>query len=67
VIQLDRDAEAAVVRAAPEGALDVDRPVLLDEWQVAPELLGAVKGETRGRRQTRAWRVPHHRVRSLGP
>jgi uncharacterized protein len=43
VIQLDRDAEAAVVRADPEGALDVDRPVLLDEWQVAPEILGAVK------------------------
>ncbi len=43
VIQLDRDAEAAVVRADPEGALDVDRPVLLDEWQVAPEVLGAVK------------------------
>ncbi|WP_211116595.1 ATP-binding protein [Glycomyces buryatensis] len=43
VIQLDREAEAAVVRADPEGALDVTRPVLLDEWQVAPEVLGAVK------------------------
>lgn len=43
VIQLDRESEAAVVRADPDGALEVDPPVLLDEWQVAPEVLGAVK------------------------
>ena len=43
VIQLDREAEAVVVSADPEGALEVTRPVLLDEWQLAPEILGAVK------------------------
>src|SRR5919106_1400570 len=32
VIQLDREAEAAAVRADPEGALDAPMPVLLDEW-----------------------------------
>lgn len=43
IVRLDREAEAAPVRADPDGALDVPRPVLLDEWQLAPEVLAAVK------------------------
>ena len=44
VIRLDRPAEAAVVAADPDTALDgLPEPVLLDEWQEVPELLGAVK------------------------
>ena len=41
---LGRQAEAAVFRADPDAAL-VGRaePVLIDEWQAAPEVLGAVK------------------------
>jgi predicted AAA+ superfamily ATPase len=43
IVRLDLEAEAAAVRADPDGALDVARPVLLDEWQLAPEILAAVK------------------------
>ena len=43
IVRLDREAEAAAVRADPDGALDVAQPVLLDEWQLAPEILAAVK------------------------
>ncbi|MBO0880474.1 MAG: ATP-binding protein [Mycobacterium sp.] len=43
IVRLDREAEAAAVHADPDGALDVARPVLLDEWQLAPEILAAVK------------------------
>lgn len=44
VIRLDRPAEAAAFEADPDAALArVDEPVLLDEWQVVPEVLGAVK------------------------
>lgn len=43
IVRLDREAEAAAARADPDGSLDVARPVLLDEWQLAPEILGAVK------------------------
>jgi len=44
VIRLDRPAEAAAFRADPDAALrGLDEPVLLDEWQVAPEVLGAVR------------------------
>jgi predicted AAA+ superfamily ATPase len=43
IVRLDREAEAAAVRADPEGALNVVRPALLDEWQLAPEILAAVK------------------------
>lgn len=43
-IRLDRPTEAAVVRADPDAALrGLEEPVLLDEWQVVPEILGAVK------------------------
>ncbi|HEX9549074.1 MAG TPA: DUF4143 domain-containing protein, partial [Acidimicrobiales bacterium] len=44
VVPLDDPARAAVFRADPDAALRrVDEPVLLDEWQVVPEVLGAVK------------------------
>ena len=44
VIRLDRPADAAAVAADPDVALaDLDEPVLLDEWQAVPEVLGAVK------------------------
>jgi predicted AAA+ superfamily ATPase len=44
VIQLDRPAEAAAFRADPDAALrGLAEPVLLDEWQAVPEVLGAVK------------------------
>ena len=45
VVRLDRPAEAAVFRADPDAALarNLAEPVLLDEWQAAPEVLGAVK------------------------
>ena len=44
VIRLDNADEAAAVRADPDAALrDVQPPVLLDEWQAVPEVLGAVK------------------------
>lgn len=43
-IRLDRPAQAAVVRADPDASLrDRPEPVLIDEWQVVPEVLGAVK------------------------
>lgn len=43
VIRLDRESEAVAVRADPDGALDMPRPLLIDEWQLAPAVLGAVK------------------------
>ena len=44
IIRLDRPEEAAIFRADPDAALrGLDEPVLLDEWQVVPEVLGAVK------------------------
>jgi uncharacterized protein len=44
VIRLDRPAEAAAFRADPDVALrGQPEPVLLDEWQAVPEVLGAVK------------------------
>lgn len=43
-MRLDREAEAAAFRADPDAALrDLPEPVLLDEWQATPEVLGAVK------------------------
>jgi uncharacterized protein len=43
-LRLDRPAEAAVARADPDAALaDGPFPLLVDEWQVVPEMLGAVK------------------------
>ncbi|TQS41372.1 ATP-binding protein [Cryptosporangium phraense] len=44
VLRLDVPAQAAVVRADPDAALrDLPEPVLIDEWQLVPEILGAVK------------------------
>lgn len=44
VVRLDRPAEAAAFLADPDAALArLDEPVLLDEWHVVPEVLGAVK------------------------
>jgi len=43
-VRLDRPAEAVAFRADPDAALrGLEEPVLLDEWQVVPEVLGAVK------------------------
>lgn len=44
VLRLDDPAVAAAVRADPDAALRRStEPVLLDEWQEVPEILGAVK------------------------
>lgn len=44
VVRLDRPEEAAIFRADPDAALrGLAEPVLLDEWQEVPEVLGAVK------------------------
>jgi uncharacterized protein len=44
VVSLDVPAEAAAFRADPDAALrDLAEPVLLDEWQEVPEVLGAVR------------------------
>jgi predicted AAA+ superfamily ATPase len=44
VIRLDREGDAVAFRADPDAALrGLAEPVLLDEWQVVPGILGAVK------------------------
>jgi predicted AAA+ superfamily ATPase len=44
VVRLDRAAEAVAFEADPDAALRAQRePVLLDEWQAVPGVLGAVK------------------------
>lgn len=44
VVRLDREAEAVAFRADPDAALrGLPEPLLLDEWQVVPGVLGAVK------------------------
>jgi predicted AAA+ superfamily ATPase len=44
VVRLDREAEAAAFRADPDVALrGLAEPILLDEWQEVPGVLGAVK------------------------
>ena len=44
VVRLDQPADAAAFVADPDAALrSVDEPVLLDEWQAVPTVLGAVK------------------------
>ena len=44
IVRLDEPARAAAFRADPDAALrGLDEPVLLDEWQEAPGVLGAVK------------------------
>jgi hypothetical protein len=44
IVRLDRPAKAAAFRADADAALrGLGEPVLLDEWQAVPEVLGAVK------------------------
>ncbi len=44
VVRLDRADEAVAFRADPDAALAAfEEPVLIDEWQVVPEVLGAIK------------------------
>ena len=44
IVRLDRADEAAAFRANTDAALqELPEPVLLDEWQAVPEVLGAVK------------------------
>ena len=44
IVRLDREAEAAAFRADPDAALrGQPEPLLLDEWQSVPPILGAVK------------------------
>lgn len=44
ILRLDDPGEAAVVHANPDAALrDRPEPLLIDEWQEAPAVLGAVK------------------------
>lgn len=44
IVRLDRPAEAAGFRADPDAALrGRAEPLLLDEWQAVPDLLGAIK------------------------
>src|SRR5580692_8687640 len=43
-VQLNVPAEAAAFEADPDAALrGLDEPVLLDEWQAVPQVLGAVR------------------------
>lgn len=44
VVRLDREAEAVAFRADPDAAMrGLREPILLDEWQAVPGILGAVK------------------------
>jgi predicted AAA+ superfamily ATPase len=44
IVRLDREAEAVAFRADPDAALrSLPEPVLIDEWQLVPGVLGAVK------------------------
>ena len=44
IVRLDQPAEAAAFAADPDAAMrGLKEPVLLDEWQVVPEVLGAIK------------------------
>jgi hypothetical protein len=44
IVQLERAAQAAPFEADADAALqELDEPILLDEWQVVPAVLGAVK------------------------
>jgi predicted AAA+ superfamily ATPase len=44
IVRLDRPGEAAAFRADPDAALAAQAtPLLVDEWQVVPEVLGAIK------------------------
>lgn len=52
VVRLDEPREAAAFRADPDAALrGLPEPVLLDEWQAVPEVIGAVKRAVDARRR----------------
>ncbi len=71
IVRLDREAEAGPFRDDPDVALrSFPEPILLDEWQAVPEVLGAVKravddgsgagrflltGSVRGHLDTQMW------------
>ena len=71
VVRLDNPAEVGAFKADPDAALrGLQEPVLLDEWQLAPDVLGAVKravdvdprpgrflltGSVRGELETDTW------------
>jgi predicted AAA+ superfamily ATPase len=43
-LRLDERAQAVAVEADPDAALrDLPEPILIDEWQIVPDVLGAVK------------------------
>ncbi|MEU6645832.1 DUF4143 domain-containing protein [Saccharomonospora sp. NPDC046836] len=43
-LRLDERAQAVAVEADPDAALrDLAEPILIDEWQIVPDVLGAVK------------------------
>ncbi|HWE89636.1 MAG TPA: DUF4143 domain-containing protein [Pseudonocardiaceae bacterium] len=43
-LRLDQRSQAVAVEADPDAALrDLVEPILIDEWQIAPDVLGAVK------------------------
>jgi uncharacterized protein len=44
VLRLDERGQAIAVQADPDAALrDLAEPILIDEWQIVPDVLGAVK------------------------
>ncbi len=52
VVRLDRPNEASIFAADPDAALqDLPEPILLDEWQEVPSVLGAVKRTVDNNRQ----------------
>lgn len=71
IVHLDREAEAVAFHADPDSALaSLREPVLIDEWQMVPETLGAIKravdqdpspgrflltGSVRGDLETETW------------
>lgn len=49
LVRLDSPAESSIFESDPDAALrNLDEPVLLDEWQVVPSVLGAVKRSVDG-------------------
>lgn len=72
VVRLDRAEEAAPFHAAPDAALAaMPTPVLLDEWQAVPGVLGAVKravdGDDRRGRFLLAGSIQAHQEGTMWP
>jgi predicted AAA+ superfamily ATPase len=58
VIRLDREAEAGAFEADPDAALSgLEEPVLIDEWQNVPGVLGAVRRAVEGDRRANRFLV----------